>query len=68
MRVNEEIHQKALNLVKYHKAYKLAAILGISIGTLSTRLKEKNWRIDEAAIINSEHHSVTNLFITSDNP
>jgi len=62
MKAEKQITEKAARLVKYHKGYRLAQMLGISAKTLNTRFKDHNWRINEAAIIEREHNAVTLVF------
>ena len=62
----KQITEKAARLAKYHKGYMLAQMLGISKKTLNSRFKDHNWRINEAATIESEHRAVTNIFKAGD--
>ena len=63
MTTAERISERAVHLTKYYGGRKMAAILGMTITTLSKRLKEHNWKMNEAAIVEQEAHKVSKLML-----
>ena len=63
MTTAERISERAGHLTKYHGGRKMAAILGITMTTLSKRLKEHKWKVNEAAIVEQEARKVSKLML-----
>jgi len=63
MTTAERVTERASHLTKYHGGRKMAEILGITITTLSDRLKKNNWRVNEAAIVEQEARKVSKLML-----
>ena len=66
MTTAERVTERAAHLTKYYGGRKMASILGITITTLSDRLKKHNWKVNEAAVVDQEARKVSKMMMGDD--